>query len=245
MKMNLKPAFRYQFGNCLKAVAIVYIVLIVIVAAFLIGALKISVGSSAAFSFTGYCMTATIFMFVIGVTYIRSDLRLCLQFGVSRRSTFVSELLAVLSTSVVLAVAGEILIGATQMITANNTKIFISDIYQLVYLEDKMTLTIGQHVLSMLFNSSLMFFSCLLGMFFSLMFWRLNKLWTVVAAISIPLLINGIPALLYRAGADFTPLINWLLSSPFCFVLFFLILSAVIGIINWVLLRNANIKAAK
>ena len=240
MKMNLKPTFRYQFINCMRAAAIVYPILIAIVAVLLIGA-----ANSSSVSFTGYCITTTIFMFVIGVTNIRSDLRLCLQFGVSRRTAFVSELLAVLSASAVLAVAGELLIGIAQIISTSKSNYFIADIYQLIYLEGEFNLTFIQHIISALFSTSLMFTSCLLGMFFSLMFWRLNKLWTVFAAISIPLLINGVPALLYKAGADLTPLFNWLLSSPFNFVLFFLLAAAMIGIINWLILRNANIKAAK
>ena len=245
MRMNLKPTFRYQFINCMKAAAIVYPILIIIVAAFLISALTISADSSSYYSFTGYCFTTTIFMFVIGVTFIRSDLRLCLQFGVSRRTTFVSELLAVLTASLVLAVAGEILIGTAQAFSAANKNFFFADIYQLFYLEGESKLTFIQHIISALFSTSLMFASCLLGMFFSLMFWRLNKFWTVVAAISIPLLINGIPALLYKAGVDFTPFINWLSYSPFNFMLFFILIAALIGIINWLILRNANIKAAK
>ena len=246
MKMNIKPAFRYQFGSFLKGSAVVYLVLMLIVIASMIGTMRISTDVSTSISFTGFCITATIFLFVMGIVNIRSDLRLCLQYGVSRRTAFVSELLAVLATAVILSAAGELMTGIAQTISADNSKLFISDLYQLIYVgADVPSLTLSQHALSALFNTSLMFAACLGGMFFSLMFWRLNKVWTVIVAISIPVIINAVPILLDRLGVDFVPFIRWISSSPFCFVAFFLLLAILLSIINWLLLRRANIREAK
>ena len=246
MKMNLKPAFRYQFSSFLKGSAVIYLILIFVIAAVLIGTMSVSTGSASSISFTGFSITATIYLFVMGIVEIRNDLRLCLQCGVSRRTAFISELLAVLAASVILAAAGELLTGIAQAISADNSRLFVADLYQLIYVgADTSALTFGQHVLSALFNTSLMFAACLGGMFFSLMFWRLNRLWTIVVAISIPVLINVIPNLLSWLGVDLTPFIKWISSSPFCFVLFFALLAVLVGIIDWLLLRRANIKEAK
>ena len=243
MKMNIKPAFRYQFSSFLKGSIVVYLVLIIIVASFMVGTLYISPDSTSVVSFTGYSITAAIFLFVMGIVNIRGDLRLCLQYGVSRRTTFVSELLAILSASVILAAAGELLTGITQVLSTGNSKFFVADLYQLIYVgPDIASLTFSQHLLSTLFNTSLTFCACLFGMLFSLMFWRLNKVCTVIVAISIPVLFNAVPLLLSKAGVDLTPFVNWIASSPFCFVLFFLLLAALFGIIDWLLLRRANIK---
>ena len=246
MKMNFKPAFRYQFSSFLKGSAVIYLILIVVVAGFLIGTMSISTESASSISFTGFSITATIYLFVMGIVEIRNDLRLCLQYGVSRRTAFLSELTAVLAASAILAVAGELLTGLAQALAVNNTKLFVADLYQLIFVgADTASLTLSQHVLSALFNSSLMFAACVGGMFFSLTFWRLNKLWTIVVAISIPVLLNLIPNAISWLGIDLSPFVRWITSSVFCFVLFFMLLALLFGIINWLLLRRANIREAK
>lgn len=246
MKMNFKPALRYQFPNILKGTAVFYLAIVLISSVIMVSSMSISDQSTTTVSFSAYGFAAAICLFVMGVTSIRSDLRLCLQFGVSRRTAFVSELLSTACVSAVLAAAGELMTGVSQMLTAGNPRYFTADLYQLLFLgTHKMTLSFSQHIQSAMVNAGLMFAFCLAGMFFSLLFWRLNRLWTVVAAISIPLLINGVPILVYKAGVDLRPFLSWLLSSPFCFVLFWLLLAGLLCVINWLLLRRANVKAAK
>lgn len=246
MKMKLKPAFRYQFSSLFKGMAVIYLSLVLIISMFIIGTLYMSNDTTFSSNFNGYGITATIFLFVIGIINIRSDLRLGLQYGVSRRTVFVSEILTVLAASVILAAAGELLGGIVQALSADNHKFVMTDLYQDIYLESgKMTITFGQHVLSAMVNASLMLSSCLLGMFFSLLFWRLSKVWTIIVAISMPILINCIPYILIKMGVDLTPFINWIVSSPLCLVLFCLLLTTLFVIIDWLLLRRINIREAK
>lgn len=246
MNMNFKPSFRYQFSSFLKGSAVVYLILTIIAAGLMLGTMYVSTDSTSTFSFKGFSITAAIFLFVMGIVNIRSDLRLCLQFGISRRTSFVSELTAVLATSFILAVAGELLTGIIQALSSNNSNFYVADLYQLIYERHSTTaLTLGQHAMSALLNTSLTFCACIGGMFFSLMFWRLNKLWTIVVAISIPLLANIVPIILYKAGVNLEPLVTWIGSSPVNFVLFFLMTATLFVIINWLLLRKANIKEAK
>ena len=244
MKMSFKPAFRYQFMSFLKSAAVFYLIIAVITTAFLIVSVHFAADSS--MSFTGNGISSAIFMFVVGIVYIRSDLRLCLQFGVSRRTAFISEILAVLSVSAILAVAGELLTGISQVIVLSNPNSFVGDIYQLIYMDAARVLpTFGQHILSALINTSMFFCACLIGMFFSLLFWRLSKLWTIVVAIAIPFAINGVPILLVRLGLNLKPFVEWVASSPFCFALTSLAIATLAALIDWLLLRRANIKAAK
>ncbi len=244
MKMNLKPAFSYQFPNILKGTAVFYLAIAVISSVIMVSSMSISEQSTVSFSAFGFA--AAVCLFVMGVTNIRSDLRLCLQFGVSRRTAFVSELLSTVCVSVVLSAAGELMTGISQVLTAGNARYFTADLYQFLFLgAHKMTLSFSQHVQSAMVNAGIMVAFCLAGMFFSLLFWRLNRLWTVVAAISIPLLINGVPILVYKSGVDLRPFFRWLISSPLYFVLFWLLLAGLLCVIDWYLLRRANIKAAK
>ena len=106
-------------------------------------------------------------------------------------------------------------------------------------------LSLGQHFQSTLVNISLLICACIGGMFFSLMFWRLNKFWTVIVAVSIMVLMNIIPVGLFRLGVDLEPLLNWIISSPYNFVLFFMLTTIAFVGINWLLLRRADIKGIK
>jgi len=244
MKTSFKPAFRYQFVNFLKSAAVFYLIIVVITTAFLIVSVHFAADSS--MSFTGNGNAFAIGMFVVAIVYIRSDLRLCLQFGVSRRTAFISEILAVLSVSAILAVAGELLTAITQVVVLSNPNSFVGDVYQLIYMDAARVLpTFGQHMLSALINTGMFFCASLIGMFFSLLFWRLNKLWTIVVAIAIPFAINGVPILLVRLGFNLNPFIEWIASSPFCFALTSLTIAAAAALIDWLLLRRANIKARK
>lgn len=246
MKMNFKPAFRYQFGNYIRGSVVVFLIIFLIVSVALVFSLSFDAGSSSSISISGYGFAAIIFLFVMGIVSIRNDLRLCLQFGVSRRTAFLSELLAVMAVSVVIVAAGELLNGIAKLFLADNKHFFVGDFYQIIYLKNTSSiLTLGQHVQSALMNFSLVFSACIGGMFFSLLFWRLSRTWTIIVAVSIPLLLNLVPAALYKLGVNFKPFIHWLAASPYYLVLFALALAVFFGIINWLLLRNANIREAK
>ncbi|MEA4889968.1 MAG: hypothetical protein VB070_10950 [Clostridiaceae bacterium] len=243
--MNIKPAFRYQMKSYLKGGITIYLILMAIIAALLIGLINVRSSTATTVSFSGISITTAIFLFVTGIVNIRSDLRLCLQYGVSRRTSYISELLVIGSISAVLAAAGELLSGVIQLITAHDQQFLMSDLYQLIFLgSEKTTLNFSQHILSALINVGLMSAACLFGMFFSLMFWRLNKFWTVVAALSIPVLLNVVPILISVSGLDLKPFLKWVVSSPFCLILSFILMAAFFGIINWLMLRKANIREA-
>ncbi|MEA4895010.1 MAG: hypothetical protein VB064_07070 [Oscillospiraceae bacterium] len=246
MKMNLKPAFRYQFQGALKSAIVFSLIMLAVLAIFSVVTVG-GYGESRA-TFIGYGVSAAIFMFVMGIVSIRSDLRLCLQFGVSRRTAFVSEILALLTLSAVLAVTGELITGLAQaaVLNAPSEHVFVCDLYQIIYLKSGFVqLSFAQHIMSALVNTGLLLSLTMTGMFFSLLFWRLSKVWTVLVAISIPILLNLVPWLLLKVGFNPAPFVAWVLRSPFYYVLTCLAVAVFFGIINWFLLRVANIKAAK
>ncbi len=222
-----------------------FLILAAIVTAFMSFAVEADEGA-VIMGFSGYGFATTVFMFVMGIVNVRSDLRLSLQFGVSRRTSFVCEVLSALSVSALLAAAGEMLNGIAQAISADKTNIFVADLYQFIYVGvETPRLTASQHIMSMLFNTGLALSVCVVGMFFSLMFWRLNKFWTIVAALCIPVVINGGPILLYRMGFDMIGFGRWLAVTPLNFLACFAGTAIIVGTIDWMLLRKANILAAK
>jgi hypothetical protein len=245
MNMNIRPTFRFQFGAFLKGAIVMFLIMAAILTAFM--SLTVGIDSqTVVMSFSGYGFATMIFMFVMGIVNIRSDLRISLQFGVSRRTSFICEVLAALSTSVLLAVAGEVMNGIAQAISADRSSIFVADLYQLIYVGTNTPgLSVGQHIMSILFNTGYSLSVCLVGMFFSLLFWRLSKFWTIVAALCIPVVINGGPILLYMMGFDLIAFGRWIAASPINAMVCFVIGGILTGIIDWLLLRKANILAAR
>ncbi len=241
MTMKLKPAFHYQFQDILKSAGIFLLVM----ASITTGMLILAARAHGTMSFSAFGFSNVIFLFVLGIVSIRSNLRLCLQFGVSRRTGFVSALLANICIALLLAVAGELLIVAARAAGSGLSNLTLWDTYQMLYLGSSGSpMSFGQHLGSALFNTVLSIATFQFGMFFSLLFWRLNKLWTIVAAISIPVLLNVVPWLLYTLGVDLMPFVNWMINAPENFILFGLALGLFFCVINWLLVRRANIKAA-
>lgn len=246
MNINIRPAYRYQLGGYLRSAAVFYLIMTAIVTVFLCFASRLGRSSHSYTNFTAYSISTAVFIFVVGIVSIRNDLRLCLQLGVSRRTTFISAICAVISVSLILGVAGELLTGVAQAVARGIPNCYASDLYQLIYLGAPETMpTLVQRLLSALFNAGIFIGACLFGMFFSLMFWRLNRIWTILAAIAIPFVLNGGPALLAWLGVDLTPVVKWVAASPFNFILLCLAGAAIVATIDWLLLRKANIKAAK
>ena len=245
MKMNIKPAFRCQLSSYLRGTLVIYSILIIIFAVSIFSSLY--VGDNTLISLTGGgAFTTSIFMLVMGIVSIRSDLRLCLQYGVSRRTAFVGQIMTVLAVSAIISIGTELLMGIAQFIENGSQRFFVADLYQIIYVGlDKTVLSFGQHIMSILFSFFLVSSVCFVGMFFSLLFWRLSKFWTIVVAVAIPLLMNFVPLALYKAGVDLSPVIKWLGSSPVKFYFSFALASVILCVINWLLLRKANIREAK
>lgn len=244
MKMNLKPAFRYQFAEFIKSAAIFYAAMIAIIIFVLIHVINFSTDEKDVGSFSGLGITSAIFMFVLSVAVIRSQIRLSLQFGVSRRTAFVNHLLCCGLLSVILAAAGEILQIVTVALEINHSNFMFSDMYQLIYMKtnNATILTLPQHLNSALMNLCIYLGFTMFGSFFSLLFWLLSRTWKIIAVILMVILTNLLPFQLQHAGISFAPFMNWLNSSPYCLMLFFVLFAAAFTVISWLLLRRTNVK---
>lgn len=246
MHMNLKPAFRYQFRDYFKGTGVFFLVMVVIVAASIILAMY----SHGNISISGFSMATAICLFILGIVTPRSNLRLCAQFGVSRRTAFTSLFLAVLADIVILSLAGELLLYVGQSAGKGISNLSFADLYQLLYLgAQPMSLSLSQHVMSVLLNTSLILLLFVFGMFFTFLFWRLNKIWTIIVAVAIPLLCNLIPALLVKLASSvpaigrlFRALQHIFASSVWNLMALFLLLSVILAGIDWLLIRRANIR---
>lgn len=252
--MNLRPAYKYRFCDMVKGIGFFYAIMVVVMTSVIcLVSFEVSNGSNVSGSFAAFVFAATIALFVMGITTIREDMRLMLQNGIGRRTIFVTELLVVLSVSLLLAVAGELLIAIGQAVTASRSDFFITDLYQILYTDGiNFNLALGEHFESIALAFGIYMCANLAGMFISLLFYRLNKMWTLIVAIGVPLLlIIGLPMLLTRGSAGrflesvFGMMLEFALSSPWALLLCFLLAAVLIGIVNWLMMRRAPVKPVK
>lgn len=249
--MNIKPAFIYRFKDSLKGAASSFAILAIITFGFAV-LTSIYAKADSVYTLSAYSFAIAIVMFVLGICTIRDDLRLCIQHGVSRRTVFVSEILSIVCISFILAVAGEILLAAAQTATASSENVFILDMYQMLYCDIAAhSLTLSQHLASILFNMTYFVAVSMAGMFISMVFYRLSKVWTIIVAVGVPILIFvGIPiSLMGRFGYWLSSLsikfIEWITSGVWAWALFCLAFTALTALFNYLLIRRAPIKAAK
>lgn len=247
MRMNWKPMYRYQTREFLLGALPFFAVIAAVVALSFVGTFLFNGGE---ISFSGYGAAAAICMLVFGVVIPRQHLRIGAQFGVSRRTVFFAELAAALTASLALAAAGELLLGAARAVSG--PRLFFADLYQLFYQNAalKERLTMGQHGMSVLFNTFLVFACFCFGTFFTCLFWRLSKVWTIITAVCIPLAMNGIPLLAYRLGGRVgavqtaaTAFAAWFARSGWNAMAVFAAAAALFAVIGWLLVRRVNIKA--
>ena len=252
--MNLRPAYKYRFCDMVKGIGVFYAIMVVVMTSVMgMVSYTASNGSEVTGSFSAFVFAASITLFIIGITTIREDLRLMLQNGIGRRTVFVSELLVVLSVSLLLCVAGELLITIGQAVSANRSNVVITDIYQMLYTNgSNYHMSLTQHVESIALAFGIYMFANLAGMFISLLFYRLNKMWMLITAIGVPIFIFiGLPVILTQTRPGlllesvFNMIVAFALKSPWALLICFLLTAVLIGIVNWLMMRRAPVKPVK
>lgn len=250
--MNLKPAMRYQARDYVVSALIFAGVNLLIVVAMVAGLLyfQIKTGTDS-ISYNGYTLSCTIFLFIYGLIVPRQVTRLCAQLGVCRRTAFLSLFPPMILAAFVLALLGEGMLGiAREVSAARGGPPLFSDLFALIYLGETGSPTLVQHGLAALFGVTYMLAGFCLGLFLTFLFWRLNKVGCIIAALAIPVVLVGLPALAALFPTLFAPVIRlaarfgrlWV-SSPWWAMAFALVLALFFAGISWLLIRRTNIRA--
>ena len=251
MSMNLKPAIRYQHREYLVSCLVFWAINALLIGiGFLVLSLNLGSGDRSGYTYNGYGFACAIFFLVFGLILPRQAIRLCVQMGVSRRTTFLSLFLSALLPAVCLSLAGELLLSLAQF-AADHTQFQLefSDLFSMIYLKQGLPLTFLQHTASILFSAACMLACYSLGLFFTCLFWRLNKVGCIVAALAIPASLIGFPPLLAKAEEVFPPVRTLFLTlgdtffhSPWGAILLLLVVVLLFSLIGWLLIRRTNIR---
>lgn len=251
--MNLKPAMRYQVRDYVVSSLIFAGVNLLIIIAMVAGLLyfQIKTGTNSV-SYNGYSLSCMIFFFVYGLVVPRQVTRLCAQLGVCRRTAFLSLFPPMVLAAFVLAILGEGMLGVAKTVSAaRGGPPLFNDLFAFIYLGGTGSPTLGQHGLAVLFGITYMLAGFCLGIFLTFLFWRLNKVGCIIAGLAIPVVLVGLPALIFLFYPTvFAPLVRlaahlghlWV-SSPWWAMAFALVLALVFAGISWLLIRRTNIRA--
>ena len=200
-------------------------------------------------SYQGFCMTAGVFLFVLGTTTIRTNMRLGAQMGTSRQTVCLAFALYALCGAVLMAVMGEVLLTAADFVCTPAGTMVISDLYPMFFLHEAnfIDLTLAQHLQTILFNASVNLLCAALGAALSMLFWRLNRVGQVLAVVALCTLPMWVPYLLIRTVAYKIDLLPFylLLSQPSFLILLFLAAAAVCLFLNGLWGRKVHIRPAK
>lgn len=255
--MRFRPSFEYTIKDAVKSAGIF---LLVICCLLLLIPLITTSSQDDVMFFSVFTFSACIFSFVSGIVSIREYLRLGIQHGISRRTTFLSLVLASLLQALLLSLAGEILLTLGQMLWTNpgsplyQEGLYYVDLYQLFYANEDFfsSLSLLQHLEAISFQSCTFLATQAVGALISLAFYRLNKVGKLVLAIGGPVLLFNIPSwlmMLLPADSSFiqwvTNLFTWMGLSSWNWALFSIIAAVVLFAFDWLLCRRASITPAK
>ncbi|MBQ3404695.1 MAG: hypothetical protein IJG63_04670 [Oscillospiraceae bacterium] len=249
--MKLRSILTYCFRDIMRA-SLIFVGIYVLVILLLAVLSLITEGHT--YLNGGYEIAAGITMFVVGICSVREYLRLAIQNGVGRNTTFFAMILSLICACAVLAVLGELISTLGETLTENNDRVSFSSLYALIYSGLYGVMQVGAApgtVLSHVQSIGLVFVTLaglyLCGSFLSLLFYRLKKVFKVILAIALPFIICWIiPVALIRVGgaigAEATISI---LASPGLMMLCMLAGAVVMAILCWLLIFRAPIKAVK
>lgn len=255
MNTRFGRAFRYEMRNYFRAVAVLWLVMALLPAAMLALAYFLAGETAMESSFNGYSMAVGMFGLILGMVGLRENQRVLNQNGVSRRSAFLADVAALAVAALLVAVGVSVIMGAYQAALGSAGRLLITDLYQLIYEPSSAGTDLGALVRGAVFSAVAGWMLAALGQFCSALYWRLNKFWTILVSVTVPLvLIFGSAPLLtwldttsagHAAVEALAVFGRFLAASPWNMAAVLLAMGAVFFAVTWLLLRRAMIRPAK
>ena len=233
--MKLYPAMRYQLIYLAETFALMFGIA---AALFIVSQVGITVAGITVDSMLWNVGTFMLFaLFVVGIGGVREDLRLMIQHGIGRRTTYVSTLL-----SDIVAGAGFGLI--LELLNVISRAVPAFPFSGLVF-------PVEHFLASWLLHIGAFLFARQLGVMISLLYYRMNKMQAIVFSVTAgALFLLGLPRTFIGRGEEwFEALILTMVESalvipPTLRLSAFVICAAVI-VANFFLIRNATIRESQ
>ena len=176
--MRFAPVFKYRMRDCAISMLMIIAVMIALILLVQVGVLAFGQftpedGFEETTSTMNFTMPYAIFMFILGIISIREDLRLGIQNGASRGTSFLANLSCIAATSFLLALSG---VAFYLVWNALDTGVILIDFYSMMYLGNFTPTELGDIFMSAVMTFVMSMSLAGVGCFTSLMYWRLSKL---------------------------------------------------------------------
>ncbi len=246
--MKLKPAFIYQLNDCKKSIIAYYLTLasLIIISIVIMAVHWFGSRGNGVVSFGGIDFATAIFLFVVGLNSFKELYFFLTQNGISRKTLFVSRLLAFAATAAGMAVIDRLVSLVLAYTASLEVGITVSSVFNQIY-----NIT-GITAMSLLYSILLNMLALMAGYFLTILFYRLNKLGKVAVGAGVPVFFmivlpvfdtfvthNQISRAIQRVMyAIFQPM----LVHPWYAALIFAVGTALLALFSWLLMRRAIVK---
>ena len=254
MNTRFGRAFLYEMRNYVRAVAVLWLAMALIPAAMMAIAYFLAGDLGASTSFNGYSMAVGMFGLVLGMVGLRENQRVLNQNGVSRRSAFLADMAALAVAALLVAVGVSVIMGIYRA-ALGGSQVLITDLYQVIYEPSSTGVDLGTLARSAVLSTVMGWMLAALGQFCSALYWRLNKFWTILISVTVPLMLifGSVPLTRWldttsagRAAVEALAAFGrFVAASPWNMAAVLLALGAVFFALSWLLLRRAMIRPAK
>lgn len=254
--MNLKSSYRYRLKTSMKSVIIYYIVIAILCMINL--ALSFIYSGDGSF-FNGIEVSSMIFLFVIGLNSFKEDFYMLLQNGISRKAIFTSTVLQLATLTGAMALLDYI--AAILMNQTGCYNLIFKEIYYW-YIEGNNILSLGfsQIIAGFFWSVSAYFLVASLGLLITLFYYKASHAVRLAVSIGVPvvflIILPSIDMLLAPVGQEtlgiFARIGQFILRlvgygadsapNPWIGTVSFLVLSAILHSVNWLMMKKALVK---
>lgn len=243
--MRLSRAFKFQIKEIIKPIATFYVMFLMFI--FLFVGLAFTSGEGN-IRFGGFELCTIVMLFVTMLSMIRSDFLLFLQHGYSRKTLFLSTMLCLITTSAVVLIIETIIYNILSRVLPYQG-MFLQG-YGATYVSDA---GVKGYIDEYLWKFFLYILAGAIGIFISLLYYRMNKLLKTIVSVGVPAFIFVIYPLAdkYLFDGQLTKLAIKILNfytgysngmNPYINMLCNFGLFALFGALSFLLLRKCNYK---
>ena len=252
--MNLRASLKYQLYDCKKPVLIFYLVIsALLVLIFTAHRLFIDYYSGTT-SMNGLEFGTAIFIFIVGLNSFKETFRMFLQNGVSRRTLFISQILAGLTVSAVITVISTLFVVIGKLLASGSDRFFFYSLIEMIYTDRYAAEIINMQMLleSLPFFTIMLATALMAGYFITVLYYRLNKGGKIAVSVGVPVflfILLPIFDTVFGGLSIFTVYLKVLLSvsdfyliNPYCGMLIYALIFVLFSGLSWLLMRKAVAK---
>lgn len=246
--MNIKAVTKYQINDYIKSIKVFYLVIILVMAFF--GVITTTDSSGNFYGGGGVEGSTTIFLFILGLNSFKEAFLMMLQNGITRKTMFISRLITIFSTSVLMAVIDRFIVNLAGLLNDISDSFHFNGMYEMLFEKREASLNIvAINIEAIVITIGVYAATMIAGYFITVLYYRMNKVLKIVVSIGVPTSILFILPILDHAlfegkltkavGRMFTFVFGGETGNPYNLLISCLIFIIVAVGLIWLLIRKA------